>query len=46
VTHDQAEAMEIAERVAIMNKSRIEQVGSAREVTERPKTEFVQALLS
>jgi sulfate/thiosulfate transport system ATP-binding protein len=46
VTHDQAEAMEIADRVAIMNKGRIEQVGSPREVTERPKTEFVQAFLS
>jgi len=46
VTHDQAEAMEIADRVAIMNKGRIEQVGSPREVTERPKTEFVKEFLN
>jgi sulfate transport system ATP-binding protein len=46
VTHDQAEAMEIADRVAIMNKGRIEQVGSPREVTERPKTKFVQSFLA
>jgi NitT/TauT family transport system ATP-binding protein len=46
VTHDQAEAMEIADRVAIMNKGRIEQVGSPKEVTERPKTEFVQSFLA
>jgi sulfate transport system ATP-binding protein len=46
VTHDQAEALEIADRVAIMNKGRIEQVGSPKEVTERPKTEFVQSFLA
>lgn len=45
VTHDQAEAMEISDRVAIMNAGRIEQIGSPREVSERPKTEFVEGFL-
>ncbi len=38
--------MEIADRVAIMNKGHIEQVGSPREVAERPKTDFVKAFLN
>jgi sulfate transport system ATP-binding protein len=46
VTHDQAEAMEIADRVAIMNSGRIEQIGAPREVSERPATPFVEAFLS
>ena len=37
--------MEIADRVAIMNGGRIEQVGSPREVSERPQTAFVEAFL-
>jgi sulfate transport system ATP-binding protein len=46
VTHDQTEAMEIADRVAIMNLGRIEQIGSPKEVIDRPQTEFVRAFLS
>jgi sulfate/thiosulfate transport system ATP-binding protein len=46
VTHDQVEAMEIADRVAIMNAGRIEQIGAPRHVVERPQTEFVRAFLS
>ena len=46
VTHDQDEAMEVADRVAILNHGRIEQVGSPREVAEQPKTEFVQSFLA
>jgi sulfate transport system ATP-binding protein len=41
VTHDQEEALELADRVVIMNRGRIEQVGSTDEVYERPKTPFV-----
>src|SRR5262249_31177490 len=46
VTHDQAEAMEIADRVAVMNLGRIEQIGPPKEVVDRPQTEFVRAFLS
>jgi iron(III) transport system ATP-binding protein len=41
VTHDQAEAMVIADRIAVMNGGRIEQVGTGEEIYERPRTEFV-----
>jgi sulfate/thiosulfate transport system ATP-binding protein len=45
VTHDQEEAMEVADRIAVMNSARIEQVGSPREVYDRPATEFVMSFL-
>jgi sulfate transport system ATP-binding protein len=41
VTHDQDEALELADRLAVMNQGRIDQVGSAAEVLERPATSFV-----
>jgi sulfate transport system ATP-binding protein len=41
VTHDQDEALEVADRVVVMNKGRIEQVGTPDEVFHQPKTEFV-----
>ncbi len=41
VTHDQQEAMELGERVAVMNAGRFEQVAPAREVYQEPATEFV-----
>ncbi len=41
VTHDQAEAIGLADRIAVMNKGRIVQVGTAREVYEEPATRFV-----
>jgi sulfate transport system ATP-binding protein len=41
VTHDQEEAMEVAETVAVMNRGRIEQVAGPVELYERPKNEFV-----
>ena len=41
VTHDQAEAMVIADRIAVMNQGRIEQFGSGEEIYERPHSEFV-----
>jgi putative spermidine/putrescine transport system ATP-binding protein len=41
VTHDQEEAMTISDRIAVMNAGRIEQVGSPREIYDRPKTRFV-----
>ena len=45
VTHDQEEAMEVADTVAVMNKARIEQVGSPRDVYDRPATDFVMSFL-
>ena len=41
VTHSQEEAMALADLVVVMNHGRIEQSGPAREVFERPRTEFV-----
>ena len=41
VTHDQEEAMDVAEQVVVMNHAHIEQAGSPREVYERPASEFV-----
>ncbi|MEM0053207.1 MAG: ABC transporter ATP-binding protein [Nitrososphaeria archaeon] len=41
VTHDQGEAMAMSDRIAVMNKGHIEQVGTPREVYERPQTKFV-----
>ena len=41
VTHDQEEALEVADRVVLMNAGRIEQTGSPQEVYEHPATPFV-----
>ena len=41
VTHDQEEAMQIADHIVLVNHGRIEQVGSARDLYERPANEFV-----
>ena len=41
VTHDQEEALEVADRVVVMNNGRVEQVASPPEVYERPATPFV-----
>jgi sulfate transport system ATP-binding protein len=45
VTHDQEEAMEVADQVAVMNRGRIEQVGGPRELYEHPATEFVMSFV-
>jgi ABC-type Fe3+/spermidine/putrescine transport system ATPase subunit len=45
VTHDQAEAFAIADRVVVMNHGRIEQDGSPTELYRRPQTEFVARFL-
>lgn len=41
VTHDQEEALEVADRIVVMNKGRIEQVGMPDEVYDNPKNPFV-----
>jgi spermidine/putrescine transport system ATP-binding protein len=45
VTHDQEEAMTMADTIAVMNGGRIEQAGSAADLYERPHTEFVASFL-
>jgi sulfate transport system ATP-binding protein len=45
VTHDQEEALEVADRVVVMNRGQIEQVGSPEEVFEHPGTPFVMNFL-
>ncbi len=45
VTHDQEEAMEVADRVAVMNEGRIEQMGTPEEVYENPANPFVYNFL-
>jgi sulfate transport system ATP-binding protein len=45
VTHDQEEALELADRVAILNAGRIEQVDRSRDVYERPASRFVVEFL-
>jgi sulfate/thiosulfate transport system ATP-binding protein len=45
VTHDQEEALEIANRVVVMDKGRIEQVGSPGEVYDSPATAFVHGFI-
>ncbi|MGO3742491.1 sulfate/molybdate ABC transporter ATP-binding protein [Kerstersia sp.] len=45
VTHDQEEALEVSDRVVMMNAGKIEQVGSPREVWESPATPFVYGFL-
>jgi ABC-type Fe3+/spermidine/putrescine transport system ATPase subunit len=46
VTHDQKEALSMADRIAVMSAGRIVQVGTARELFERPTTAFVAEFIS
>ena len=45
VTHDQAEAFEVADRIVIMNKGRIEQTGTPSQIFEHPANAFVMDFL-
>ncbi|MGD9645959.1 MAG: sulfate/molybdate ABC transporter ATP-binding protein [Pirellulales bacterium] len=45
VTHDQEEAFEVADRVAVMHRGRIEQLGSPQEVFDQPANSFVMRFL-
>jgi spermidine/putrescine transport system ATP-binding protein len=45
VTHDQEEAMTMADSIVVMNRGRIEQLGEPAELYERPRTEFVASFL-
>jgi multiple sugar transport system ATP-binding protein len=41
ITHDQLEAMAMADRIVIMNRGRVEQIGTSQEIYDRPNTMFV-----
>jgi sulfate transport system ATP-binding protein len=45
VTHDQEEAMDLADQVVVMSHGRVEQVGDARELYENPANEFVMTFV-
>jgi multiple sugar transport system ATP-binding protein len=45
VTHDQVEAMTLADRVVIMNAGRIDQIGTPHEVYHKPRTQFVAGFI-
>ena len=45
VTHDQSEALDVADRIAVLNKGRIEQVGSPTDVYDTPANAFVMSFL-
>jgi sulfate/thiosulfate transport system ATP-binding protein len=45
VTHDQEEAMAVADQIAVVNRGRIEQIGGPRELYEEPATEFVMSFV-
>lgn len=45
VTHDQEEAMEVADEIVIMNKGQIEQIGTPVEIYDRPATPFVMSFV-
>ncbi|CAA9584866.1 Sulfate and thiosulfate import ATP-binding protein CysA [uncultured Synechococcales cyanobacterium] len=45
VTHDQEEAMEVADQIVVMNKGRIEQVGTPAEIYDHPASAFVMSFI-
>ncbi len=45
VTHDQEEAMEVADQLVVMNKGRVEQVGTPAEIYDNPATPFVMSFI-
>nr|WP_296772140.1 sulfate ABC transporter ATP-binding protein [Rhodococcus sp. (in: high G+C Gram-positive bacteria)] len=45
VTHDQEEALDVADRIAVLNKGRIEQIGSPEDLYDRPGNDFVMSFL-
>jgi sulfate/thiosulfate transport system ATP-binding protein len=45
VTHDQEEAMEIADQIVLMNQGKVEQIGGARDLYEQPANDFVMSFI-
>ena len=45
VTHDQEEAMEVSDQIVVMNKGRVEQIGTPSEIYDQPATPFVMSFV-
>ncbi|MGA0112068.1 MAG: ABC transporter ATP-binding protein [Chthoniobacterales bacterium] len=45
VTHDQEEALSMSDRIAVMNRGRVEQIGTAADIYHHPRTEFVAGFI-
>ncbi len=45
VTHDQVESMAMADRIAVMNLGKLQQIGTPKEIYERPRNEFVAGVI-
>ncbi|MBD1837469.1 TOBE-like domain-containing protein [Coleofasciculus sp. FACHB-64] len=45
VTHDQEEAMEVSDEIVVMNKGRVEQIGTPAQIYDRPTTPFVMSFI-
>ncbi|MFZ2529662.1 MAG: sulfate ABC transporter ATP-binding protein [Rhodococcus sp. (in: high G+C Gram-positive bacteria)] len=45
VTHDQEEALDVADRIAVLNRGRIEQIGTPEDLYDRPDNDFVMSFL-
>ena len=45
VTHDQEEAIEIADEIVVLNRGRVEQIGTAEEIYDHPHTRFVASFI-
>jgi sulfate transport system ATP-binding protein len=45
VTHDQEEAMELADQIVLMNQGKVEQIGGARDLYEQPANDFVMSFI-
>jgi sulfate transport system ATP-binding protein len=45
VTHDQEEAIEISDRIVVLNRGRVEQIGKPEEIYDRPRTKFVASFI-
>ncbi|HEX7344490.1 MAG TPA: ABC transporter ATP-binding protein [bacterium] len=45
VTHDQEEAIEISDRIVVLNRGRVEQIGKPEEIYDRPMTKFVASFI-
>lgn len=45
VTHDQQDALELADRVAVLNQGLVEQIGTPQEIYEKPQTRFIASFL-
>ena len=46
ITHDQEEALSLSDRMAVLNEGRLEQIGTPRELYQRPQTRFVAGFLA